>query len=249
MHDDPTATEALTHVVVAVAFETHLDTGRHERSETLAGRTAEVNLDGSIRQTCAAPLLGDRVAQHRADRAVHVANLHLKRRRSCVVDGILRPRHQLLIEGDVEAVILHDRLMHRLPVRVLRNSKDRTDIEPRCLPVINRCTGVEHLNVADHFGHRCEAKAGHQFANLFSDVLHEVDDELGLTAEPSTKLWVLRGNANWACVEVAHTHHHATADHQGGRCETELLSTEQCSNNHVATGLELTIGLHHNAIT
>ena len=52
--------------------------------------------------------------------------------------------------------------------------------------------GVEHLDVADHLGHRAEAERGHQLAHLLGDELEEVDDELGLAAEP---LRAARGSA------------------------------------------------------
>ena len=119
---------------------------------------------------------------------------------------------------------------------------------PLAFQWLTAARGVEQLDVADHLGHRAEAEPGHQLAHLLGDELHEVDDELRLAAEPGAQLRVLRGHAHRAGVEVADAHHDAPADHERRGGEAELLGAEQRGDDHVATGLHLPVGLHHDAV-
>ena len=70
----------------------------------------------------------------------------------------------------------------------------------------------------------------------------------GLPREPLAQLGVLGGDADRARVEVADAHHHAATHHQRRGGETELLGAEQRGDDDVATGLELTVALHDDAV-
>ena len=59
---------------------------------------------------------------------------------------------------------------------------------------------------------------------------------------------VLRRHAHRAGVEMADPHHDAAADHQRSGREAELLGPEQCADDHVATGLQLAVDLHHDPV-
>ena len=113
----PPARQALADVVVGVADQPDLDAGRHERAEALAGRSGEGDVDRAVGQTGALPLLGDLVAEQRADRAVDVADRQVDRHVMAVLDRRLRQLDQLLVERLVEAVVLADALDERLVVR------------------------------------------------------------------------------------------------------------------------------------
>ena len=204
--------------------------------------------DRAVRQSGTTPLLGDCVAKHGADSSVHITNRHRERHRDRIVDGGLRLRDELLIERNVETVILRDRLVQCLAVLVLRHCEDRADIQTRRLPMRDRGTGVEHLDMTNHLGHRCKAKLRHQLTNFLGDELHEVDDEFGLAAEAGAQLRILCGNTHRTCVEVTDTHHYAATHHQRCRCEAELFRAEQRGHHHVAAGLQLAVGLYHDAV-
>ena len=45
------------------------------------------------------------------------------------------------------------------------------------------------------------------------------------------------------------SHQHAAQAHQRGRAKTKSLRAEQCGNDHIAPGLELSIHLHADAIS
>ena len=80
------------------------------------------------------------------------------------------------------------------------------------------------------------------------DVLHEVDDELGLAGELLAEFGVLRGDADRTRVEMADAHHHAARhDERRGR-EAELLGAQQRGDDDVAAGLQLPVDLHDDAV-
>ncbi len=162
--------------------------------------------------------------------------------------AVLRQLDEGLVERLVEPVVLPDALDERLAVRVLRHPQDRGDVEPRCLPVVDGLARVEALDVADQLVHGAEAELGHDLAHLGGDELEEVDDELGVAAEPRAQLRVLRGHADRARVEVTHPHHDAARHDERSRGESVLLGTEQRRDDHVATGLHLAVGLHDDAV-
>ena len=119
---------------------------------------------------------------------------------------------------------------------------------PGRLPVGDGVVDVERLDAADGLLERAEAELGEQLADLLGDVLHEVDDELGLAAELLAQLGVLRGHAHRAGVEVADAHHHAARHDERRGGEAELLGAEQRGDHHVAAGLELAVALHDDAV-
>ena len=48
---------------------------------------------------------------------------------------------------------------------------------------------------------------------------------------------------------MALTHHDASLNNERGSCEPELFGAKQGSYDDVASGLELTVALHHDAVT
>ena len=85
-------------------------------------------------------------------------------------------------------------------------------------------------------------------AHLLGEEREEVLDELGLAGEPLAQHRVLRRDTDRAGVEVADAHHHAAHDHERRGGEAELLGAEQRGDDDVATGLELAVGLHDDAV-
>ncbi|SKZ72348.1 Uncharacterised protein [Mycobacteroides abscessus subsp. abscessus] len=93
-----------------------------------------------------------------------------------------------------------------------------------------------------------EPEASEQFAYLFGDEHEEVLDELRLAGETLTQQRILGGDADGAGVEMADAHHDATRDDERRRREAEFLGSEQCTDDHVASGLELAVDLHRDAV-
>ena len=81
--DDASAGESFADVVVGVAFEFERDAFGEERSEALSGRAGELEANGVVGQSGGAVAAGDLAAEHRADRAVDVADGQLDLDRAC----------------------------------------------------------------------------------------------------------------------------------------------------------------------
>ena len=69
----------------------------------------------------------------------------------------------------------------------------------------------------------------------------------GLAGELLAQPRVLRGDADRAGVQVADAHHDAAERDQRRGGEAELLGAEQRGDDDVAAGLELAVGLDHDA--
>ena len=119
---------------------------------------------------------------------------------------------------------------------------------PRAFQWSTRLVDVEQLDVADRLLDRAEAERGEVLAHLLGDELHEVDDELGLARELLAQLGVLGGDTDRAGVEVTDADHDAAAHHERRGREAELLGAEQRRDHHVATGLQLAVDLHDDAV-
>src|SRR3546814_15916175 len=115
-YDGPPAREALADVVVGVALESHRDPLRHEGTEGLACGARERDVDRVLRQALTAILLGDLMAQHRADGPVHVADLDLGTDRLAVLQCESGDPDQLVVERLVETVVLTGGVATRSPL-------------------------------------------------------------------------------------------------------------------------------------
>ena len=149
------------------------------------------------------------MAENRADRAVHIADRQLERDRRSVLQRTLAQLDERLVERAVEAVVLALRAVPVLFPRRLGHVEDRREVEPLGLPVVDRLTGVERLDMADRFGHRSEPQLGEVLPHLLGDELEEVHDELGLAVEPLAQHWVLGRHPDRTGVEMTDAHHDA----------------------------------------
>ncbi len=221
---------------------------RQERAERLPGRAEEGQVDGVVRQARAAVAAGQLGAEHRADRAVDVADRQLRPDRLAALEGILGEGDQVVVEGLLQPVVLAGGAPQRRALGQVRQVQDRRQVEPAGLPVLDRPRGVEHLGVADRLVQRPEAQRGEVLADLLGDVAEELLDELRLAGEALAQHGVLGGDAHRAGVEVADPHHHAAHHHQRRRGEAVLLGAQQRGDHDVAAGLELAVGLHDDPV-
>ena len=113
--------------------------------------------------------------------------------------------------------------------------------------MLHRLAGFETVGAAHHFGDRAEPERRHDLADLHGDEVHEVDRVLRIAGKALAEFRILRGHAHRAGVQVADAHHDAPERHERRGGEAEFLGAEHRGNHHIATGLQLTIGLHHNA--
>ena len=111
----------------------------------------------------------------------------------------------------------------------------------------NRRIAIQHLHLANHLVEGAIAQPCHFFAHFFGDEEEEIDDMLGQTHKALAQDGILRGHANRAGVEMAFAHHDAACRNQRRGGKAELVSSEQRTNDHVATGTDTTVDLHRNA--
>jgi hypothetical protein len=221
-----------------------------ERTEALAADPTRVSSIVSSGKPVAAVRLGHLVAEHRADRAVDVADARwlTPRTRSPCSSAGAAPSIEPAVEGTLEAVVLG---VGGVPCRRSGQLDAGARIGDRSSPEAFQCSiavDIEQLDVADGLLEGAEAQLGEQLADLLGDELEEVLDELGLAGEAGAELGVLGGDADRAGVEVADAHHDAARHHEGRGGETELLGAEQRRDDHVAAGLQLTVDLHDDAV-
>src|SRR6185312_8535081 len=137
--------------------------------------------------------------------------------------------------------------MPRYTARQRRIVKDRGKINSLRLPVFNGGPRIEHLYASNHIVYFAEAKLRHVLTHLLGHEEKEIDDVFRLTAEFFAKLWVLRGDAHGTSIQVAFAQHDATQCDERSGGETVFFRAEQCGDDHVTSGLQLTVGLYADA--
>ena len=70
----------------------------------------------------------------------------------------------------------------------VRAVQDFTVVQTLGFPVVDRATHLELINTANHLIDRPEAELSHQFAQLFSNIRHEINNSIGAALELLTKL-------------------------------------------------------------
>ena len=103
---DPATGQALADIVVGVAVHPQRDTPRQERTEAVAGRAREGDVDGAVRQAFAAIGFRHLVAQHGSHGAVGIGDLHRELHRRARIQGLPASDDQLLIQRLVQTVVL-----------------------------------------------------------------------------------------------------------------------------------------------
>ena len=248
-HHDPAAGESLADVVVGVAVHPQGNALGHKRAEAVAGGAVEGDVDRSVRQALATIGFRQLVTEHGAHRAVDVADGGGKPNRFAGIQRLAAHHDQLLIQRLVQAMILTGAavqvLVHERGLRLVQN---RSQVQLVRLPVSARQRGVQRTHLADGLVEGAEAQLRQVLPDFFGDEHEEVLDELGLAGEALPQHRVLGSHADRAGVEVTYPHHDATHHHQRRGSEAELLSTQQRTDHHVASGLELPVHLDHDPV-
>ena len=248
-HHQTPARQPLAEVVVGVAVQPHRQPTRHKRTEALPGRPVERQIDRVIGQAVAAVHGGDSVAEHRADRPVHVADRKLRPHQLAALKRRRRQFDEPAVEGPLQAMVLAHRAVAILRPRRLGLRQDRRQVQTVRLPVSNCGGRVEPVNAPDGLPQRSKAQHCQVLTDLLSDVLEEVHDELGPATEAPAQFAVLGCDAYGTGVEMADAHHDAARDHQWGRRKAILLGAQKCCHDHVAARLQLPVGLHHDPVS
>ena len=161
--------------------------------------------------------------EHRASRAVNVANLSNKRGPFSPFKRGPSEFHQAMIKRALQPVVLGGNNPSR---HILRNPgliEDAGEIEPSSLPVLDPRAHVEQITAANQIVQVPHTQLGHQLTDFFGDKEKVIHDMLGLALELGPQRGVLRGDPDRASIEMAFTHHDAALDHQRRGRKTELV--------------------------
>ncbi len=247
IHDQPAAGQSFADVIVGVAFERERNALGQKRAETLSRRTGKLDTNGLVGQPFGAVAPGNLSAEHGPHRAMHIAYRQLDLDRDFLLDGILRQIDELVIESLAQAVILR---LHAAPRDALRHhgiKKDGREIEAPRLPVIDGLARIQQIDAPHHVLELAEAQLRHVLAHLLGDIEEEVDDVLRLSLELGAQQGILRGHPDRTGIQVAFAHHDAAHGHERRGREAELFGPQQRGDGHVASGLQLAIGLDADA--
>src|SRR5919202_126610 len=150
--------------------------------------------------------LGDFVAEDGTNHTVPV----LDRQRGFYFFAILDRRFaQIEQHGYVERFVKTVVLRNLTVAPDFRLVEDLREVESLCLPMLDGFLWLKYIGASDHFIERAEAELRHDLADFLRDEFHEVHRMFGIAGEVLTQLRVLRSDANWTSVEVAHAHHDA----------------------------------------
>ena len=215
--------------------------------KALSGHTRKVDANGIRGQSGVAMRFGDPARQHRADRAVHVADRARQMHGLAAFDRWLAGFDQFDIECRGEAVVLQFGVIQRLALGGGHRMQDALEIDPMRLPVAFDAPHVDAIDTANHFLDRAEAHFGHDGAQLFGDEEEVVDHMFRRSGEALAQFGILRRHAHRAGVEMALAHHDAACGDQRRGGETEFVRTEQRADCDVATGPQPAVDLHRDA--
>ena len=100
----------------------------------------------------------------------------------------------------------------------------------------------------NRFLNRTEAKACKNLTNLLGKKLKEVHNELGFSREALSKNRVLRGNTDWASIQVTNSHENTARHHKWCSCKSKLFGAQKSGNNDIPSCLHLAVNLNRDAI-
>ena len=245
---DAAARHSLAHVVVGVSHQIDADAPSQECAEALSRRTGQVDVDGVVGQAVFTVGLGNLAAEHGADGPVGVNDREVYPDRLLVPQRRLGLGNQLVVQGLVQTVVLFPVAVDRLiGVVGFLSMEQPGEIHSLGLPVVHGFFGVQDVGASNHFGDGPEPQPGHDLPHLLGDKGEVVDQILRLAGEQLAQLRVLGGDAHRTGVHMALAQHDATADHQSRGCEADFFRAQQSGHRGVPAGLELTVGLHHDA--
>ncbi len=116
---------------------------------------------------------------------------------------------QLVVERLGEPVILPLAMIDRDPGLGRLLIQQTRQIDPFCLPVVDRWGHVEPIDPPDHLVEAAETERCHQLAHFLGDEEEVIDDVLRLPGEFLAQHRVLRRDPDRAGVQMALAHHDA----------------------------------------
>mmetsp|Transcript_90221 Transcript_90221/g.255078 ORF Transcript_90221/g.255078 Transcript_90221/m.255078 type:complete len:770 (-) Transcript_90221:2977-5286(-) len=254
--DQRAAAQALADVVVRIPLELEGDPGRQEVAEGLAGWPFEDEVNRVVGQALRSEAADDVEAEDGSYGAVDVAdpdapgnNALLGLQCGCCF------RHQLPVEHMGELVVLRSAAEHRVlasrreGLQRPRGPEEVAEVEGGRLPIVLEVRlRPEQVGAANELVECAATQRRHDFTGVLGHHEHEIYHVLGLTGELLAQFGVLRGDTDWASIEVALAHHNAAQGDQGGCGHRHLLCSKKSGHDHVPPSADLTVRLHRHTI-
>ena len=248
LHDNLAAAHPFADVVVRFAFENEAQSVREEDAETLARAALELQFERAIGQALLAVLVADLAADFCAEAAVHVAHFEAERDGLFVGDGVLRVLEHAVVERVFgRAVVALPGAEARRVGVVGRGREQAREVEGVGLRMIGDVALPEEFGAADDVVEFADAEAGEDFAHFLGDAVEEVHEHLGRAFEFGAELFVLRGDADGAGVQMALAHIDAAGGDERGGAEVELLGAEDRGHDDVDAGAHSAVGAEDDA--
>ena len=123
--DHPATGQSLADVVVGVSDEPHRHAAWHEGTKALTSGTGEGEINGVVGKTCAIRRHRHPAAEHRADRAIDVADAELPSNRGAVGEGIGTHVDEFHVQARCQVVVLVADMVQRGALRQFHLVQDR----------------------------------------------------------------------------------------------------------------------------
>ena len=158
-HDDAPARQSLADVVVGLADQIERDAARQERAEALPGGAGELHVDRVVGQALVAVAARDLARQHRADRAVDVADRQDERRPSRRARAPGARARSACCRAPCPGRGPAPRRGGAARRPAPPGSEDAREVEPLRLPVLDALSRVEQIGAADQLVEACGCRA------------------------------------------------------------------------------------------
>ena len=215
----------------------------------MTGGTVGLDVDRIVGQTRMAVSLGQATGQHGTEGPVVVVDVDLDLDRLAPLQGGFGQPDQFVVDGLVQTVILNATVVDACPFTGIRLGQDTAEIQPLCLPVVDRLAHIQTIALADHLVDRTETQLRHQLPNLFRHEEKVVHHMFRLAGEALAQFRILGGDPHRTGIQMAFAHHQTSLCNQGGRGETHFIGAQHGGDHHIASGTHASIDLHRDAVT
>src|SRR5690606_24444499 len=235
------AREPLAYIVIGIAEHLERDALAEEGPERLPRGPAQADLDMALRKPCHAEALRDFGGKAGADGAVRVADIIGELHPLAALEERPRIIEDLRVEAVGHRVAEMRALRATFLVGCVDLGEDRIEVE--IVKMLGAAADLaKELGAANHLVEAAAAELGEDFAYLFGDEGHEVDDLLGRPCEPGAEFLILRADAHRAGVRVALAHHDAPHRDEAQCPDAIFLGAKDRRDHDVAPGLEAAVG-------
>ena len=209
----------------------------------------QAHIDGVRRQTGLSIAFCNFVRKHRANCTVGVAYVCFDCHYALCIQSFLGLRDKNVVQRFDKLVVLRFGMAARDTGGYLRLMEYSGEIQAFRFPMFDTVLHVQQITAANQVVELANPHLCHQFAYFFSHKEEIINDMFRLSGKLFAQRRVLCCNTDRAGIEVALAHHNAAFNHQRCGGKTEFIRTEQCTDQYIASGFQLSVHLQTDATT